>query len=698
MPTQISAPISAFLTNLRLLDLDYAEDWPAITPNLFATKDARANQKQRIRGVEWALYRLFELWNPKETKNKLQPFFPPYDALRSINLRAALFRSLNELKKNGVLGKEVVIRKTMFDECRGERFEELLASFSTIVLQDQLRKRPSTRRSFAGRLATSRELSGHAQRSALPLAIAHQGALKALLRRKEQLRKRYARLEDTLREKELELLKRVDDLDKEDQACPVDAVPDREVRTIRQQFDKSWQGDASWVDGIVEGDRRDFGDSLLDNTFSTVWTHAENGTIDDIGTTGQKSLFQDLNCRVQEQQSRLRHWQNVHKDLVSSRPRSPTKRRENTTPYRSRGPLSPLKFGNMEQKGVGESFVNSGVSPELKAEYGRLLRRARGDNEDAGFQDCTTPSKSLNNWDPSSVVVHPREERDSLSSTVDTLPSTPKTRTAFHAGSPERDLDPINSPKHQQVVRPSNSVITGTPEPGLYTSSPTLVSKSPNVFCERIELGSEEVLQVESEIHSSSHTNQGQGSSDHVDPKSPTVIGAKPLHEEDDLAQRIISSALDADASPTKPKISLMERTRQSIAFARPESFLPSPSPTQPLFPSSTTNTIDNPEPTALARTSSLLERTRRSISLLPTSTSDGISGGTRKSVHQRRQSKQYYPRNQFETPRKERLEEVKEMTPPEVLFSPEADYKSVFKSRPRVKTSPGFEGSEGGG
>lgn len=60
--------ITAFLTNLRLLDLDKCSDWPSITLQTFSVKDAQQNQKNRIRSVEWALYRLFEKWDPEETK------------------------------------------------------------------------------------------------------------------------------------------------------------------------------------------------------------------------------------------------------------------------------------------------------------------------------------------------------------------------------------------------------------------------------------------------------------------------------------------------------------------------------------------------------------------------------------------------------------------------------------------------------
>ncbi|KAL9002918.1 MAG: hypothetical protein Q9188_004191 [Gyalolechia gomerana] len=685
MPTQNSSPVSVFLTNLRLLDFDYVEDWPAIAANLFVAKNARANQKQRIRCVEWALYRLFELWNSKDTKNKLQPFFPPYDALRSVNLRAALYRSLNELKKNGILGKEVMVRKTMFDECRGEKFEELLASFSTTVLQDQLRKRSYTIKSVAGRLATSRELSGQAQRSALPLAIAHQGALRALLRRKEQLSERYARLEDILRAKELELLERVDDLAQEDQACPLDAVPDRKVQIIRQQFDKNWQGDTGWVNSIVEGDRRDVGDMLLDNKFSGVWAYAEKGTIDNIEPLGHQSLLQDLGRRIREQQSRLRHWQNVQKDLIGSRPRSPIKAKEKTTPHRSKGVLSPMKFGQMEHNGTRDSSEQSAVSPELKAEYCRLLKRFGGDTYDAGLRGYTTPTEGSTNLHASSSATYPQHKHPSQWLIIDALPSTPGRETASNASCSERELESTMYSQHEQVVNPAVLKSTGTSGPMPYASSSPVERRRPSVCNGRTESDGDTVPLDGLGIYGSSYADQGQCTSEDTSSNSPPVVGINPTHKEDEIAQQIISLAMDAGASPMKHKISLMERTRQSIAFARPESFLPDTCDRSELAHSTEKNDVDRIEYTGLGRTSSLLERTRRSISLLPPS--DTSSRGTRNSIQNRRQSTQY-PRNQFETPRK-RLENLKEMTPPEVLFSPEADYASVFKSRPRVGISP---------
>ena len=68
--TQQSGPshVCLFLTNLRLLDLDRREDWPEITAVTFATRESQQNIRKRIQCVEWALFRLFELWDPDEAR------------------------------------------------------------------------------------------------------------------------------------------------------------------------------------------------------------------------------------------------------------------------------------------------------------------------------------------------------------------------------------------------------------------------------------------------------------------------------------------------------------------------------------------------------------------------------------------------------------------------------------------------------
>ena len=54
---------SALITNLRLLDLDTLPDWPGITAVTWLAKDAQQSLRNRIRATEWALFRLFELYD-----------------------------------------------------------------------------------------------------------------------------------------------------------------------------------------------------------------------------------------------------------------------------------------------------------------------------------------------------------------------------------------------------------------------------------------------------------------------------------------------------------------------------------------------------------------------------------------------------------------------------------------------------------
>ncbi len=68
-PTHAAPSISLLLTNLHLLDLDTRNDWPSLTAQTFTSKNTLQNEKTRIQCVEWAFYRLFEIWDPAETKD-----------------------------------------------------------------------------------------------------------------------------------------------------------------------------------------------------------------------------------------------------------------------------------------------------------------------------------------------------------------------------------------------------------------------------------------------------------------------------------------------------------------------------------------------------------------------------------------------------------------------------------------------------
>lgn len=76
-PLDWSGPsyLTVFVRNLKLLQLDQRDDWPEIT--LRGLSSSSANQRQRIRLVEWALYHLFAIWDPEGTQNVLQSSYQP---------------------------------------------------------------------------------------------------------------------------------------------------------------------------------------------------------------------------------------------------------------------------------------------------------------------------------------------------------------------------------------------------------------------------------------------------------------------------------------------------------------------------------------------------------------------------------------------------------------------------------------------
>ena len=183
--------VTAFVRCLRLLYLSKKDDWPSITTATFA---ARSNLQTRIRCTEWSLYRLFEIWDLSYTKDKLRPFFPPQAPLQSLNLRAALFRGLTDLKKNGLLGREITLRKTMLDDCKGDKFEEVLYAFAMTVL----RKQANTRGDSSLNLALADSLNKGKQDALLPLVIVHRQAVARQIDQRKVVQQQISKYEGNL--------------------------------------------------------------------------------------------------------------------------------------------------------------------------------------------------------------------------------------------------------------------------------------------------------------------------------------------------------------------------------------------------------------------------------------------------------------------------------------------------------------------
>ncbi|KAL2012518.1 hypothetical protein VTN00DRAFT_43 [Thermoascus crustaceus] len=579
--------VAVFIRNLKLLQLDQLDDWPDITTR--ALSSSQQNQRQRIKCVEWALYRLFAIWDPEGTQNKLRPFFPPLEPLQSLNLRAALFRALSDLKKNGDLGRETILRKSMLDDCRGDKFEEVLAVFSTLVLRKVLAARSDLPASVAMRLATARGISEEEHQMMVPLILAHQYSLGTLSECKTRVQSNYDKFTQLLDTKKDELSRRSKDR-------PQPSEQDREqafrYESIVREVKGSWLGSEEWADALLYGGVRSSKDGFLELPFLEAWSRANRGTVDDLSNAPATDLLVELENRISRQQARLRKWREFNESMQKSDPQRQAQRESSSA--------QPLVFREHQRLTV--------------ASISKAVRQPT--------------TRTRKNEEYQSLLSSLHEDLSKLKGKVN-LPGAP---TTGDVSAPEDD--------HRDK---------GDGEYGAAVSFP------PPVDWERLLQSPS--ISVTKPDHEDVESHRSIPPADHVD-MPPSTHEAPPVSE----------CPVDRMSQEQNPKIDTPEEPDLPP--------LPTPKPK------------DNESP--LKSTSTLLERTRQSLSLLP-------PPSARPREKQPRKPRPSFPVNQFEAPDPNRTlspppEPVaRASTPMEQLFEQDADYASVFKSRPRIATSPMF-------
>ncbi|PWY66043.1 hypothetical protein BO94DRAFT_570295 [Aspergillus sclerotioniger CBS 115572] len=294
-------PLAVFVRSLQLLQLDRHDDWPHIS--LRSLADTSQNQRQRVRAIEWALYHLVALWDPSTARDKLRPFFPPLEPLQSVNLRAALFRVLSELKKQGDLGKEAILRKSMLDDCRGEKFEELLAVFSTAVLRKTLAASPDPGlQNVATRISLAPGLTREEYQLVLPLVLAHRVSLNQIGERRTKAQDTHERFTQLLDLKRLQF----DERSKENTPQLSDNGAD--IDALTRDLKDNWLGSKDWGDALLHGGAQGSSDAFLELPFDAAWAKANESNVDGLRANTSPDLLVDLESRVFRQRARLQRW------------------------------------------------------------------------------------------------------------------------------------------------------------------------------------------------------------------------------------------------------------------------------------------------------------------------------------------------------------------------------------------------------
>ncbi|GAD95875.1 hypothetical protein NFIA_086920 [Paecilomyces variotii No. 5] len=564
--------LAVFVRNLKLLQLDQQPDWPDISVR--SLSPSQQNQRQRIRGVEWGLYHLFSIWDPKETYSKLRPFFPPLEPLQSLNLRAALFRVLSDLKKNGDLGRETILRKTMLDDCKGEKFEEILAVFSTAVLRKVLAARADLIANPVMRLATAKAILPDDYQMMVPLILAHQWSLNTMSESQTRLQINYERFTNLLEEKREELNQR------SGEKPTLTGKKGANYADLERELRENWLANEEWADAIVNGGSQSSTDRFLELPFAEAWALANRGTLDNQIHVPSEDLLADLESRLSRQQARLNKWRE-YRDSIQ------TPEDQRTITNNDRSNESPLVFREHQSLTI--------------ASISKAMRQPSG---------STTPGTACQ-----SLLLSLNDSLAKLKGQVD-LPRRP-------------------APKR-----------IPTPEDDFADSTSAMLSP--------ISSGNE--IPLPSPRISITSTEPGRGSTGPVEGINNEV----PIKEEIDEKSSDTNVEDNSRAGPSEPE----------------------PEPEPDALPDM------KPVPESYPNVQTLVERTRKSMSLLP-------PPNTRPQAKPTRRSRPSYPVNQFETPRKKSRSPPPEIsrasTPRDELFDEDAEYASVFKSRPRIATSPVF-------
>ncbi len=575
-----------------------------------------------------------------------------------------------------------MLRKTMLDECKGERLEEVLAVFSNVVLKKVLQGGSVEHQALAQQLALD-NFSYTGERSILfALILAHKTSLSQLLRRKQEAKAKYHDFGDLLDLNERRIARKHEQLKQViEETKSHEYISAAEVKALQEQVEQNWSGNQEWLETLLFGDSRALADGVLATRFDKVWRHVEAGSIGDIEGKHKLGLLEQLDARVKDQENRLARWQDFGKTLCRADGTSPSKK---STPLAEQNKID-LKFTRHQALQIGRVNPDDRVRPATVSleEYSRLIENMKSELADVGKaqppfkrppRQSLVPEKERSPSPPTvstpqdSATAHD-EEWSSASDTDDTLPQGRHAAEPLARTRPEED--PLQSRGRRSLKAPSPVQELPTKQASPVTANTTA----------RITLQPTDV---------SEHRSPSPLPPIHTTPPLEALKPDLPPDSESDLADHILNSVSASSPCPKKARhtLSLAERTRLSMARAShshlsdlhdefevadlPRLAIKSRPSMAPKTPS-----VEESDKHA-----NLIERTRKSMA--------GFEAAQKKAQLERRKSAKDAKKKQRESTFFPKVEEV---VTPDIsaieLLEGDPDYESVFKSRPKIKTSP---------
>jgi HAUS augmin-like complex subunit 6 N-terminus len=597
----------------------------------------------------------------------------------------------------------------MLDECKGDKFEEVLRVFSIAVLRKEAcrkfgRASPAPP-GYSEALSIPENLTAKQRERLIPLVLAHTQSLQRQLTERRTIdqkfrdeRQRLDNLHQSLAGKQKAIFEREDQLP--------DIRPE-EVKAISDHVRAAWTGDELWAETLLHGGTGDSkhlvtADPLCRRTYPLSSTPEHQSSIPDA-----TYLLEELNERIQTQQSRLQKWTKFRARLEKSRKgqnvETVVSNRKPILKFRAHQELEPFQVKNGQTAATERhQQVDTDQCEIIKAMRAELANLRRSPS----FRRSLPAGPDTHRH----VLEEVQQKHESASTTTSASELPPLGNTT----DPELFLDnaamcPSSSeavegrnvrPDHlQDVAEPSspmqpNSLESMSPDLDAPKSSPTRRTSSyqhgttPKLEAFDIESSTSwNILSPGGDCQHEESPPSPSGSSISSSPPHPPihsqVLSQHPSEHIPKEATPVTLPTTDFPSSPPKPHApTLLERTRQSMALLPALSEPDHPNRQHPI---TTKNNRRQPQPFPTTQFQTPCKQQHRTSThqnlhrtlAPPPSYSDN-------KVHDQHHPAQDNSSEPFQAPASSRAS-----TPRDQLFSEQADYESVFKSRPRVAVSP---------
>ena len=229
--------------------------------------------------------------------------------------------------------------------------------------------------SLSLRLAAEKAHDPTSRDDQLPvLILAHQMSLRKLLDKRDTARAQFADFSDLLALRQRGLIRRQETVTAaKDVIVQRDDLSKKREDRLHSAVRGGWTGNTHWLHALLGDTEVAVGTTLLSTSLEGIWRRVQAGRLHEVEGDSQQSALQELDAKLRIQQSRLKRWKEFSKKF-RRRGEQPAQHQDRPT-VRSRSGID-LSFLGAEQAQRGRADLPGPTEKPstLSAKYATILR------------------------------------------------------------------------------------------------------------------------------------------------------------------------------------------------------------------------------------------------------------------------------------------------------------------------------------